>query len=108
MSAVTKATLISHLFAVLGINKREAREVVDLFFDEISVSLLRGETVKLPEFGVFKTQRKTAREGRNPKTGETVTINPRRIAVFKAADFLKQKAQAYGPIITQLETDTIT
>lgn len=107
MPAVTKADLISHLFAVLGINKREAKEVVDLFFDEISAALVRGETVKLPEFGVFKTKNKTAREVRNPKTGEKVIIDPRQIAVFKAADLLKQKIQAYGQSTTQTEETSI-
>lgn len=101
MAAVTKADLIQYLFEVLGINKREAKEVVELFFEEISAALINGEVVKLPGFGVFKTKTKAAREGRNPKTGVKVTIDPRRIVVFNAADSLKQKIQSYGQSTTE-------
>lgn len=96
MFAVTKANLVQHLFTVLGINKREAKEVVELFFDEIITALARGETVKLPGFGVFKPRSKTPREGRNPKTGKTVIIEKRRVVTFKAAESVKIKIQAYG------------
>ena len=104
MSAVTKADLIQHLFAVLGINKREAKEVVDLFFDEIIAALVRGETVKLPGFGVFTPKSKTPREGRNPKTGKSVIIGKRRVVTFKPAEPLKIKIQAYGESTKQTET----
>lgn len=96
MSAVTKSDLVEHLFAVLGINKREAKEVVDLFFEEIIAALARGETVKLPGFGVFSPRSKTPREGRNPKTGKSVIIPQRRVATFKPAEPLKIKIQAHG------------
>lgn len=104
MPAVTKADLITHLFEVLGINKREAKEVVDLFFDELSAALVAGDVIKLPELGMFSTQTKAARQGRNPKTGEKVTINPRRVVVFKATDSLKQKIQIYGKPIAETAT----
>jgi integration host factor subunit alpha len=96
MSAVTKADLVEHLFSVLGINKREAKEVIDLFFAEIAEALVRGETVKLPGFGTFTTKHKTPREGRNPKTGKVYPIEERRVATFKPAEPLKIKIQAYG------------
>jgi len=96
MSAVTKADLIQHLFDVVGINKREAKEVIDLFFLEIANALARGETVKLPGFGTFTPKNKTPREGRNPKTGKSVIIGQRRVATFKSAEPLKIKIQAYG------------
>jgi integration host factor subunit alpha len=96
MPAVTKADLIAHLFDVVGINKREAKEIVDLFFDEIMAALIQGETIKLPDFGVFKTRKKTSRPGRNPRTGKSVLIEKRQVATFKTAESLKDKIQDYG------------
>jgi integration host factor subunit alpha len=88
-SSVTKAVLIQHLSTVLGVNKREAQDVVNIFFHEITEALARHETIKLPGFGVFTPKHKTSREGRNPKTGEIVRIEERRVATFKAAPLLK-------------------
>jgi integration host factor subunit alpha len=105
MAAITKADLIQHLFNVIGLNKREAKEIVELFFDEIVQALTRGETVKLADFGVFKLKDKAPRVGRNPKTGETVTITARRVALFKAHDTLKNKIAHYAPIIIQTNTE---
>ena len=89
LSTITKAALIRHLSAILGVNKREAKEVVDLFFEEIINALVRNETIKLPGFGVFTPKQKVSREGRNPKTGEIVRIEKRRVVTFKAAPLLK-------------------
>ncbi len=96
MSAVTKSDLIQHLFSTLGINKREAKEVIDLFFAEIAAALVQGEAVKLPGFGTFMLKNKTPRVGRNPRTGKTVTIGQRRVATFRPAQSLKIKIQAHG------------
>ena len=95
-STVTKIELVQHLFDTLGINKREAKEIVELFFEEIIQALVSGEAVKLPGFGVFMPKNKTSREGRNPKTGEIVIIEKRRVATFKAAGSLKASIQAHA------------
>jgi integration host factor subunit alpha len=104
MAAITKADLVQHLFDVIGINKREAKEIVELFFDEIVQALARGEPVKLSEFGVFRLKDKAARAGRNPKTGEPVTITARRVVLFKAHEALKTKIATYVKSNTKNKT----
>jgi integration host factor subunit alpha len=93
--ALTKADLVERLFNVLGINKREAKEVVDLLFDEIIQALERGENVKLSGFGVFDWRDKKERPGRNPKTGEPVAISARRVITFRVGENLKSKVETY-------------
>lgn len=94
MSTVTKAHLIQHLYDTMGINKREAKEVVSLFFDTISASLIQRESVKLSGLGTFTSREKAPREARNPKTGQPVMIPQRRVATFKTAPSLKTKIQS--------------
>lgn len=96
--ALTKAKLVDNLYGILGLNKREAREIVELFFDSISVSLERGEAVKLSGFGNFNLRDKRERPGRNPKTGEEIPISARRVVTFKAGQKLKARVESYaGP-----------
>ena len=78
MAALTKAEMAEALFEQLGLNKREARELVDLFFEEIRAALSSGEQVKLSGFGNFDLRDKNRRPGRNPKTGEEIPISARR------------------------------
>ena len=87
--ALTKAEMAEALFNQLGLNKREARELVDLFFEEVRHALSNGEQVKLSGFGNFDLRDKNQRPGRNPKTGEEVPILPRRVLVFRASNVLK-------------------
>ena len=86
---VTKAELADALFERLGLNKREAKEMVDAFFDEIRRALERGESVKLSGFGNFQLRDKPQRPGRNPKTGEEIAITARRVVTFHASQKLK-------------------
>jgi integration host factor subunit alpha len=86
---VTKAELADALFERLGLNKREAKEMVDAFFDEIRQALERGESVKLSGFGNFQLRDKPQRPGRNPKTGEEIAITARRVVTFHASQKLK-------------------
>ena len=86
---ITKADLANTLHENLGINKREALELVMSFFEEISSELERGDTVKLSGFGVFQVRAKRARMGRNPKTGEPASIDPRRVISFRASQVMK-------------------
>ncbi|MBA2414115.1 MAG: integration host factor subunit alpha [Burkholderiaceae bacterium] len=94
---VTKAELAEALFDRLGLNKREAKDMVDGFFDEIRQALQRGESVKLSGFGNFQLRDKPQRPGRNPKTGEEIAITARRVVTFHASQKLKAEvAMATG------------
>ena len=87
--ALTKAEMAEALFNQLGLNKREARELVDLFFEEVRAALSGGEQVKLSGFGNFDLRDKNQRPGRNPKTGEKVEVPPKKIPFFKPSKELK-------------------
>ncbi len=89
-STLTKAELADVLFEKMGLNKREAKEMVEGFFDHISFALERGENVKLSGFGNFQLRDKRQRPGRNPKTGEVIPIAARRVVVFHASQKLKE------------------
>jgi integration host factor subunit alpha len=91
--ALTKAELAEHLFQVVGLNKREAKELVELFFEEIRGCLSRGEVVKLSGFGNFNLRDKSERPGRNPKTGEDIPISARRVVTFRAGHKLKSRVE---------------
>ena len=77
------------LFERLGLNKREAKDMVDYFFEEVREALERGEDVKLSGFGIFNLREKSQRPGRNPKTGEEIPIKARRVVTFHASNKLK-------------------
>ena len=94
--ALTKADMAERLFDELGLNKREAKEMVEKFFEVIRVSLENGEQVKLSGFGNFDLREKKQRPGRNPKTGEEIPISARRVVTFKAGQKLKQRVEAYA------------
>jgi integration host factor subunit alpha len=86
---LTKAELAEMLFERVGLNKREAKDMVETFFDEIRDALERGECVKLSGFGNFQLRDKPQRPGRNPKTGEEIPISARRVVTFHASQKLK-------------------
>jgi integration host factor subunit alpha len=86
---LTKAELTDLLFVQAGLNKREAKEVVDSFFGAISTALERGEAVKLSGFGKFVLRDKPQRPGRNPKTGEDIPITARRVVTFHPSQKLR-------------------
>lgn len=88
---VTKARLAEALFDEVGFNKREAKELIDQFFEEIRMSLESGEAVKISSFGSFLLRDKSSRPGRNPKTGEEVPISARRVVTFRASQKLKKR-----------------
>ena len=89
--ALTKAEIAEALFDQLGPNKREARELVDLFFEELRASLAAGEQVKLSGFGNFDLRSKNQRPGRNPKTGETVALAGKYVPHFKPGKDLRER-----------------
>ena len=94
MSALTKANLAEHLYGVLGFNKREAKDLVELFFEEVRLSLENGEVVKLSGFGNFNLRDKAQRPGRNPKTGEEIPISARRVVTFRAGHKLRSRVES--------------
>lgn len=94
--ALTKADMAESLFHELGLNKREARELVDVFFEDLRVALSSGEQVKLSGFGNFDLRDKNQRPGRNPKTGEEIPISARRVVTFRPGQKLKSRVEAYA------------
>ncbi len=92
---LTKADMAESLFNELGLNKNEARELVELFFEELVASLAVGKHVKLSGFGNFDLRDKKERPGRNPKTGEKVTIPARRVVTFRPGQKLKARVETY-------------
>ncbi|HEY4073450.1 MAG TPA: integration host factor subunit alpha [Herbaspirillum sp.] len=93
LPTLTKAELAELLFEQVGLNKREAKDMVETFFDEIRDSLERGEAVKLSGFGNFQLRDKPQRPGRNPKTGEEIPITARRVVTFHASQKLKEMVE---------------
>ncbi len=96
MAALTKAQMADRLFEELGLNKREAKEIVEMFFDELRRSLERNEQIKLSGFGNFELREKGERPGRNPKTGEEIPISARRVVTFRPGQKLKARVEAYA------------
>lgn len=94
--ALTKADMAEHLFEELGLNKREAKDMVEMFFEEIRLSLENGRQVKLSGFGNFDLREKKQRPGRNPKTGEEIPISARRVVTFRPGQKLKARVEAYA------------
>jgi integration host factor subunit alpha len=96
MGALTKADIAEKLFEELKMNKREAKDMVDVFFEEIRTCLRENEQVKLSGFGNFDLRNKRQRPGRNPKTGEEIPISARRVVTFKPGQKLKVKVETYN------------
>ena len=96
MVTLTKADMVEHLYEELGLNKREAKDLVEMFFEEIRASLGKGQNVKLSGFGNFMLRDKTQRPGRNPKTGEEIPVAARRVVTFRPGQKLKQRVEIYA------------
>ena len=95
-TALTKAQLADALFDQLGLNKREAKDFVDAFFEIVSAELAKGESVKISGFGNFEVHNKSARPGRNPPTGEPVVIAARKVVTFRSSGSLRQQVNKEG------------
>jgi integration host factor subunit alpha len=93
--ALTKADIADRLFNEVGLNKREAKEFVDAYFETIREALESGENVKLSGFGNFQLREKNQRPGRNPKTGEEIPISARRVVTFRPGQKLRARVEAY-------------
>ena len=97
MSTLTKADLALQITDKLGLNHRESKELVDLFFDQVRVNLVSGKEVKLSGFGNFNSRTKHERPGRNPKTGEDKVIAKRRVVTFRAGQKLRIRIEKLVP-----------
>ncbi len=93
--SLTKADIADRLFNEVGLNKREAKEFVDAYFEIIRAALESGENVKLSGFGNFQLREKNQRPGRNPKTGEEIPISARRVVTFRPGQKLRARVEAY-------------
>lgn len=96
MSAITRAQLSEAVYQEVGLSRNESAELVESILREISDALIAGESVKISSFGSFIVREKRGRLGRNPKTGEEVPIDPRRVLVFRPSHVLKSKVDAGG------------
>ena len=94
--ALTKADMAEKLFEDLGLNKREAKELVEMFFEEVRAALENGRQVKLSGFGNYDLRENNERPGRNPKTGEEIPISARRVVTFRSGQKLKARVEAYA------------
>jgi integration host factor subunit alpha len=94
--ALTKAQLAEMLFEQIGLNKRESKEMIDAIFELITDKLVQGEEVKISGFGNFQIRTKSPRPGRNPRTGEPIPIQARRVVTFHASHKLKDQIQGSG------------
>jgi len=94
--ALTQADMAESLFNEMGLNKKEARDLVHLFFQELVASLVLGEQVKLSGFGNFYLRDKKERPGRNPRTGEKIPVSARRVVTFSPGNKLKARVEAYA------------
>jgi integration host factor subunit alpha len=92
--ALTKAQLAEMLFENIGLNKRESKEMIDALFELITQKLVDGEEVKISGFGNFQIRTKSPRPGRNPRTGEPIPIEARRVVTFHASQKLKLQIQS--------------
>lgn len=86
---MTKADIVENIFEKVGFSKKDVTDVVELVFESIKESLEQGENVKISGFGNFMARQKRARRGRNPQTGNDLTITARRVLTFKASQILK-------------------
>ncbi len=95
--ALTKADIAEHLFTHLGMSKRDSKEMVEAFFEEIRQALEDGEQVKISGFGNFELRSKSERPGRNPKTGEDIPISARQVVTFRPGQKLKARVEHAQP-----------
>lgn len=91
---ITKADLAQRLVTLIGLNRREAKDLVEAFFEEVADCLQAGQHVKLAGFGNFEVRDKRARLGRNPKTGEAFAVSARRVVVFRPSHLFKDAVAA--------------
>jgi integration host factor subunit alpha len=104
---MTKADIVEIVFERVGFSKKDVSAVIEEIFETIKTTLEGGEKVKISGFGNFTTRQKRARRGRNPQTGNEITIEQRRVMTFKASQLLKKAInQGAGEQQPQVQTST--
>jgi integration host factor subunit alpha len=88
---LTRMDLADAVHSEVGLSRNDSATLVESVIDHISDALVRGETVKISSFGTFSVREKSARVGRNPKTGEEVPIHPRRVLTFRSSHLMKDR-----------------
>lgn len=94
--ALTKADIANCIFDEIGLSKREAKEIVELFFEQICDALAKGQLVKISGFGNFELHDKGERPGRNPKTGEMIPVSARRVVTFRSGQKLRARVEVFA------------
>ena len=87
---MTKADIVEKIHTTIGLSKKDSAEMMESVFDIIKSTLESGETIKVSGFGSFVVNQKEARRGRNPQSGEAITIEARRVLTFKPSTLLRQ------------------
>ncbi len=93
---VTRSDLSEAVYREIGLTRNESAEMVEMVLTRVSNALVKGENVKISSFGTFAVRHKGARMGRNPKTGEEVPIDPRRVLVFRPSHIMKDRVNSGG------------
>ncbi len=93
-NTLTRSDLSEAVYREIGLSRNESSEMVETILSKIVESVIEGETVKISSFGTFAVRDKGARMGRNPKTGEEVPIEPRRVLVFRPSHILKERVNS--------------
>jgi len=93
-NTLTRSDLSEAIYREIGLSRNESSEMVETILSRVVEALIRGESVKISSFGTFAVREKGARMGRNPKTGEEVPIEPRRVLVFRPSHILKERVNA--------------
>ena len=88
---ITRMDLSVAVFREVGLSRNDSAQLVETVLSHMSDALVRGEQVKISSFGTFSVREKSARVGRNPKTGEEVPINPRRVLTFRPSHLMKDR-----------------
>ncbi|MCC6864161.1 MAG: integration host factor subunit alpha [Rhodobacteraceae bacterium] len=92
--SLTRMDLSEAVFREVGLSRNESAALVESVLQHISKALVSGEMVKISSFGTFSVRNKTARVGRNPKTGDEVPISPRRVLTFRPSHLMKDRVAA--------------
>lgn len=91
MSTITRSDVADAIYAEVGLSRKDSNDILDMVVDEMVKELSHGNDVKLSSFGTFSLRNKNARVGRNPKTGVSADISPRRVISFKASQILRNR-----------------
>lgn len=93
-STLTRSDLSEAVYREIGLSRNESSDLVETILERVAAALVEGDTVKISSFGTFAVREKGARMGRNPKTGEEVPIDPRRVLVFRPSHILKERVDS--------------